>query len=663
MTRALSRVLWAIIGVALLVLPALPLATWSGAPDSGPVWEPHLLAWVLGIPIVLTGAWLAGRMGSNLRVQAWKLPAVSPLAAVVVFAVALTALSAVAMVNAFAQNPHLVDEVAQLFQARVFAAGRLAAPVPEPPEFFLVTQTLMTEAGWVSQYPPGQSLLLALGFLVGAEWLINPVLGGVGVVLVYAIGRGLYGPKTGVAASFLWAVSAWVLFMSATYMNHVGAVTFALAAWAAVWSPKKFTARYAALAGLLLAATAAMRPLDAVTAAIPIAVWLICRRRFGAFVWIALGSLPVAFAWGYVNARLYGSPFTLGYTALYGAEVGLGFGMDPWGRTYTPLIALSNAASAIRRLHIYFYEWPIPALLPLALWALVARPRALGDLVVAIGMIAGPALYFFYWHSGFYPGPRFYYIAAPFVALGMARAWRWIWNRAKRLPQRWGLRWDMAVAASAVIVLLWGWADLLPARWHAYRAQLVSLKRHPERELAAKGIMQALVIVPESWSSRIVTNLWGLGAPPGLVERAFNRTDTCDLHEFATRARQARLTSQQITDSLTVRLETPDRMVQPIRDWPDPTVRLRTRDALPRACRVEMNRDLQGFAIYGHLAWHNDIDLDTGLVFARDLYELNHALFARYPEWPVWRYAPLSSDPNAPPVLTLLAPDTTNVSQ
>jgi hypothetical protein len=484
---------------------------------------------------------------------------------------------------------------------------------------------------------------------------VNPVLGGVGVVLVFLLARGLYGVRTALAAAFLWAASAWVLFMSATYMNHVGATTCALAAWALLWAPRRPRTWHWLGAGFFLAACAATRPLDGVAAAIPVALWLVLRRRrVVAAGWLALGGLPVAFAWGYLNYRLYGSPLTLGYTAVYGPEHGLGFHVDPWGLRYTPLVALGNAAAAVRRLNIYLFEWPIPALLPLVLWGLLGRQRRRADLLVALGIVAGPLLYALYWHSGFYPGPRFYYIAAPWLVIATARAWRqaWLWSRRRpRSP----VRWDVALAVAACAVLVWGWVAILPARWDVYRTGLTSLKLHPERDIRAAGVTQALVLLPESWGSRVVVRLWGLGASPGLAERAYRRLDTCELHQFAVRARRAGLSPAAVHDSLERRLEEQRQAAPLVPGWPDWTLRLQPRDTLPGECHIEMDRDFAGFTIYGNHAWRNATGLDGGIVFARDLFERNDELLARYPGWEVWRFAPVDGG-SAPPVLRRLSP-------
>jgi len=641
---------WRAIGVALLVLPLLPVPQWVGAPDRGPgTWSANLSVWSLGIALVSVGAFLPGRMWRGAAERRF-LPAVGNPVWVAGLSLVLAVAAAVTMRRAFAGNPNLIDEMAQLFQARVFAAGRLTAPAPQPSNAFLFQLTSLTAAGWISQFPPGQSALLALGMLLRAEWLVNPLLGGVATILMYLTARGLYGPKTGRLAALLWALSGFVLFMSATYMNHVGAVAFALGSWALLLGPKRVTAGHALGAGACLAALAATRPLDAVVAVLPLLVILIQQpRQWNRVPWVALGAVPILAAWGYYNWRTLGRPLALGYTVLYGPGHGLGFHIDPYGESYTPLVALSNFVVGLRRLHIYLYEWPIPGLLPVGIWALAASHRHPGDAVVAMGVAAAPALYFFYWHSGFYLGPRFYFLAVPWLVIGLARAWRWFLAKA-RGRRLLGARLDVALGAAAVIVILWGIASFLPARFASNQRSFPTFKLHPERDLAARGVTRALVVVPESWGSRVVASLWALGAPPGLVEVAYRRLDLCDLHRMTLAARASNASAQAVTQSLETALAATPDPVPRVSATPDPSLRLRPDRALPPDCASEVRRDLAGFTTYGSLAWRNSVDLETGIVFARELPD-DSTLVARYRGWERWRFAPPAGQPTALPTL------------
>jgi hypothetical protein len=496
--------------------------------------------------------------------------------------------------------------------------------------------------------------------LLNAEWLVNPVLGGLAVFLVYFIARGLYGRRTARVAAFLWACSAWVLFMSASYVNHVGAVTFALTAWALVWGPRRPRIIHLIGAGLALGFLVASRPLDSVAAAVPISVW-IARGRWRTVPWLVLGGLPVCIAWGYVNWRLHGSPLTLGYSVLYGERHALGFHEDPWGLRFTPAIALSNLAVAIRRLHLYLFEWPIPGLLPMSVWAVLGRHRREADLVVALGIAALPALYFFYWHSGFFLGPRFYYGIAPWLIIATARAWCWLWTFAGRRPGR-VIRWRPALATAAATVLVGGWATLVPARAEQYRREFPTLKLHPERTLKDQGVERAVVLVPTSWGSRIVADLWGLGIKPDLTERAYRWLDACDLDRLRQRARAEGMSAERLSGELEELIRARPVAALLVPDWPDPSLRLDRRPTIPAHCRSEMERDLAGFTTFGNLGWRNAPGLEDGLVFARDLFERNDELLSRYRGWQVWRYAPADGEAGSLPVLVRFEHEGTNGS-
>jgi hypothetical protein len=652
LTARLIRALWVAIGVTVIALSVFPWARWTMAPDIGPPWTLNVSAWGWGTLTVALSAlmigWLAARFTGSLP----RLPALRDGVVVATLAALLAVAAAVVMRAVFSANPELVDEMAQLFHARVFASGHLAAPPPHPEAAFLILQTWVTKAGWVSQYPPGETALLAVGLRAHAEWLVNPLLGGVDAVLVFVTARGLYGRRTALAATVLWTLSAWVLFMSASYTSHVGAVTFALVAWAFVLRRGRIRPVRYVLAGLALGLCTVTRPLDGIAAMAPVGVWLIATGRWRRLGWVVSGGAPMAVAWGLINWRLYGSPLATGYGALYGSMHHLGFHTDPWGRPFTPLVALGNVAVAVRRLSIYLYEWPIPALLPLVVWALLGGQRRSRDLVLLTGIVAAPVLYFFYWDSGFYRGPRFYYAAAPMLVIGTARAWRWAWVAARRRRGK-RMRRDVVVATVAVAVLAWGAVGVLPGRIAAYRRQFPTLRLHPERELASRGVQRALVLVKQSFSSRVMVRLWALGVNPGLVERVYRRLDTCDLSELAAWG-EAGAPLAAVRDSI-VRLERAAAPVPTVPNWPDPTLRLRPGRRLPERCRQELNRDLRGFTLYPQLAWRNAVGLHHGIVFAQDLFEEDDRLLAEYPGWPVWRYAPPVNHPTALPVLT---PDT-----
>ncbi len=642
-----TRSLWVMIGLALLGLPLVPPEALGGF-DAGPPWTDNVRAWMLGLAVVVAVAIAGGRLLRDVRIDIGRLEQhpflVGSIAAGVFLIVAGWLHGSV-----FGAQPHLIDEMAHLFHARILASGSLAAPPPHPAAGFLMMHTWVTDAGWISQYPPGHIALLAAGMVVGLEWMVNPFLGACSVLLIYAVGRGLYGTSTGMWAAVLWTLSAWVLFTSSSYMNHVSAVAFALLAWACVFGPTRPRSGHLAAAGVALAVVATIRPLDAVAAAVPIGLWVFSNRRWPTLGWLGLGVAPVAILWVIFNLGTVGEPFTLGYTLLYDREHGLGFHVDPWGRSYTPAVALANAIAALRRLHVYAFEWPIPAMLPLGLWALLGKKRSQRDLVIAVGILAAPVLYLLYWHSGFFRGPRFYVLGAPFLFIAMARGWQVLRRFLRRKSPGW-IRWDTALLIGGLVVVVWGAVGVFPQRVEQYANSLMVLKENPKATPELAEADSALVLVSTSWGNRLVTDLWALGVKPGLVERGYRRLDTCDLDQLR-RAGLAGASSQNLTRRLEDMLGQSEGVVPLLPDWPDPTVRLRDGGTSDERCADELRRDLEGFTVVEQLLATNDPSLRSGIVFARDLWERNDALVARYQGWDVWRYRPASGSLTGRPVL------------
>ena len=101
-----------------------------------------------------------------------------------------------------------------------------------------------------------------------------------------------------------------------------------------------------------------------------------------------------------------------------------------------------------------------------------------------------------------------------------------------------------------------------------------------------------------------------------------------------------------------------------VEGWPDPTLRLIPGRDLADDCVREMRRDVEGFTLYGYLAWRNPIGLGSGLVFARDRFEEDVKAYAaaaakllpHYEGWALWRFAPPPGQPSAMPVLSLVRP-------
>ena len=211
----------------LLGIPLLPLGRVAGEfrADSAYVGPSE---WALGLAIFGTAAWLLawavpGRALGALEGLAsrfanggarWRLLLLAILALLLVLVSTL----------AFEHRPQLVDSVIQLFQARIFAAGEVAAPAPAAPEFFVTQHMIVADGRWYSQYPPGHSALLAIGVLAGAPWLVPVALSLAAAALLHGFARRAYDEPTARVTLALLVLAPFFWFMGASFMSHVSSL-------------------------------------------------------------------------------------------------------------------------------------------------------------------------------------------------------------------------------------------------------------------------------------------------------------------------------------------------------------------------------------------------------------------------------------------------------
>lgn len=544
------------------------------------------------------------------------------------------------------------DEMAMTWHARMLVAGHLAIPMPAHAEFFNTVSVLAREGRWFSQYPIGGPALLAVGLLIGAVWLVNPLLLGVATWQLHRFARRAFGESTARAATLLFVLSPFVLVLGATQMNHTAALTFTLAALAelAAWDDETSRARMAHAAGIGLAvgAIALVRPLDAALVALPIGVFQLARVRrqpsrvASLLVQCVAGAIPVAvLLWA--NARTTGAPLLFGYDAAHGPAHALGFHVDPYGEPHTPTRGLVYASGYLMRFDRFLLEWPLPALLIVCV-VLVRLTRATRWDTLLLALLGSFLVgYAAYWHNGFFDGPRFLFPVAPVLLLYVARApevAQQIVHTTRRRVAR------LIVPAC----LLCGWLvplpfSSVPGRLAAQRAQRTKLKTDVVAQASNARLSNALVLVLEPWRGRLLARLRGLGVRQFDAEQVVNTTDACALQlalddadalptqdsasvrrQVLTRARAAGLAVAQpgvIAESQIARSP----------DGPEST-----------RCRAEALVDTAGTMPYAmflreqHVA--RDGQLDGDIVWARDLGPRDTLLVAQFGARQWYRYVP-----------------------
>jgi hypothetical protein len=357
-----------------------------------------------------------------------------------VLAGGVVVLCALLAITAYQRHPHIPDEVSYLLQARYFAHGMLAMPLPSVPAAFNVDLMTYDATRWYSPFPPGWPIILASGVRIGVPWLVNPILAGVVLVLTSLLLRRISDVRTARLAIVLLGTSPWFLFLGMSLMSHMASLVFALLAALGVQAARQRGALLPALTGgLAIGMVALIRPLEGATVALLMGFWSLAARgrrfRFAPSVALVLGTVGALSLVRPYNAALTGSAsvypvmayfdryYGPGVNALgFGANRGVGWaGLDPFPG-HGAIDVVVNTNQNLFQVNVELLGWATGSMLLLAIVALFGWLRredwwylaAAGAVIVAQGL---------YWFSG---GPDFgarywFLIIVPCAAL-VARA-------------------------------------------------------------------------------------------------------------------------------------------------------------------------------------------------------------------------------------------------
>ncbi len=175
----------------------------------------------------------------------------------------------------FEHVPHLEDEVAYLFEAKLLSRGQSVIPSPQPARPFWEPFVVDLGGKRFGKYPLGWPGTLAIGVAAGQPWLVNALLGALTVALVYRLGSEVFNADTGLVAAALTAFSPMALLLNATLMGHTAALFSSMLFMYAYWRIEKgkYRLRWGIVAGLALGMTLINRPLAGVAVAAPFIAW------------------------------------------------------------------------------------------------------------------------------------------------------------------------------------------------------------------------------------------------------------------------------------------------------------------------------------------------------------------------------------------------------
>lgn len=383
-----------------------------------------LLCLVAGLA---AGAWLPARRAfSVVARRLFEMP--RHWFETLLFLFALAAYTAVA-VDRFDAIPRLDDGVGALFQARLFARGRVTLPLPPHAGFYEIFGVLGHKANlghWTGMYPPGWPAVLTPGVWLGVPWLVNPLLGACMAVVVVRLGRALYGEHVARTAGLLVVVSPMVLVVNGTHLSHTPTALFsALTLLCLVRMARTRRWTWGALAGLAWSGAFLCRPLTALVLGTLFALGFLWHERRGlhnapgiaaglAFACAGAALLLV------FQARTTGDAFTPGHEIGMGSRGKFGFVyLDPV-RTHTVELGIAHTLLRLRALNETLLGWPLP-LFFLALWPFLAGRSRRHDLLLLAPAPALLALFACYWYYESFIPARYTFAGLPFLLLLAAR--------------------------------------------------------------------------------------------------------------------------------------------------------------------------------------------------------------------------------------------------
>ena len=337
--------------------------------------------------------------------------------------------------------PGFIDSCIYMFQARLFAGGTLSAPLPPDPEFFGITNVILSKK-WYTIYPPGYPAILGLGVLFRLTWLVNPLLGALTIVCIYLLAKELYGDNTAKLSAILACASSFFLFMSSAFTAHPSTLFFVTLAFLCfVWMIKKKRPLLSAVVcGICIGIALLCRPYTTTWICLPMGVGAIVMRKELSLRHILIGAIPIFMACLVYLAYNYattGHPLLFGYIERYGKMHYPGFHKDVWSHHFhTVTQGMKYIFGYLNALSYYLFEWPMSSLFFACFFLAYGKKKFWEWLLVGwIGaLFVGHSFYFF---NKLDFGPRFIYESLPALILltsqGLSLSMKFITSRWKTL--------------------------------------------------------------------------------------------------------------------------------------------------------------------------------------------------------------------------------------
>jgi hypothetical protein len=342
-----------------------------------------------------------------------------------------------ATLNSFAyeRHPHIPDEVTDYTRAKYFAEGVLTSPPPQVPEAFEIYLMQVDGDRYYPVAPIGWPAVLSLGILLGAPWLVNPVLAGLNLILIYLLLQALFSRYVARVSVLLVCASPWYVFMGMSFMTHMSSLIFALCAALALEKARRSgKAMWAWLGGSSIGLMSLVRPLEGLIVAILLGLWSIGlggkKLKIAAIAGLVGGTIITGSVVLFYNNYLTDDPMTFPLNAYldkefgpnanalgFGPDRGMGWALDPYPG-HSPIDALVNTSLNTFSINVELLGWSTGSLFLAALFMFSGRLKRSDYLMIALVLGVYIPHFFYYFSGGPDFGARYWFLMIiPFIAL------------------------------------------------------------------------------------------------------------------------------------------------------------------------------------------------------------------------------------------------------
>jgi len=299
--------------------------------------------------------------------------------------------------------PPVGDEFCYIFQSDIMAHGKLYETSPPCSDSFH-SWSIINDGKWYSKVTAGWPLLLSFGRFFHAEFIINPLLSALSIIILYLTGKLLLGAE-GAFISVSFAILSPLFFLlGGTYFPHNASSCLALLFIYGIFkSDKHFV--YPILSGLSALLIIIIRPGDGLSicaGTVPLMIYLFMKSDMKKIFLFKISSIVFLFFLGAgllltVNTIQNGDPFLFGYEK-YDSD-------DKWGFTtsHTPLHGVFNSAFSFMRNSF----WTVPFVAFFTLFSFFGKELKIILFVVPV-LFLGISYGGFYYNGAFEIGSRYY---------------------------------------------------------------------------------------------------------------------------------------------------------------------------------------------------------------------------------------------------------------